>query len=99
MLPDEKKLTLADNQRDLKTAQQKLLQRSEDSMSCFESMASLNRAALTMCLAPELDEEDLAALGEVLMLQSALIQAAYAHYRLRDEIVTTKQSGWHGKAI
>jgi len=82
MLTDEKNIR-AENQRDLKTAQRMLLQRSEDSLSCFESMASLNRAALTMCLAPELDEEDLAALGEVLMIQSALIQAAYAHYRLR----------------
>ena len=82
MLPDEKTIR-AENLQALKNAQAMLLGRSESEFSCFESIASLNRAVLTMCLAPELDEEDVVALGEVLMIQSTLIQAAYAHYRLR----------------
>jgi len=91
MLPDEKNIR-ADNLQSLKDAQRMLMQRSESEHSCFESLLCLNKAALTMLIAPDVDEDDVAALCEVLLIQDALIRAAYAHYRLRTDPVTTKQS-------
>jgi hypothetical protein len=82
MLSDEKK-TRVENLRQLRAAERLLLQRTRCQRTCFESISALNRAALTMCLAHELDEEDLVALNEVLMIQESLIQAAYAHHLMR----------------
>lgn len=84
MLTDEK--TIRDqNLQSLRLAKRQLSNRAESANSCFESALSLNKASLTMCLAPELDEDDVAALCELLMLQSCLIQAAYSYWLLRGE--------------
>ncbi len=93
MLPDEK-TTREGNLRDLQSAQRMFSQRTSDEWSCFESLTALNNAALTILLVDELDEMATSALNErgLLLQQSALIQAAYAHYRLRDKPVTTKSS-------
>jgi len=91
MLPDEK-TTREGNLRDLQSAQRMFSQRTADEWSCFESMISLNNAALTILLVDELDDQAVAGLNELLLLQSALMQAAYAHYLLRDKPVTTKSS-------
>jgi len=84
MHSDEKTIR-AENLKALQDAQQMLIGRADSEHSCFESLLMLNKAALTMLLAPEIDENDAAALCELLMISDALIRAAYAHYRLRDK--------------
>lgn len=93
MQSDEKITTTtihADNMRDLLSAQQMFSQRADCEWSCFETLTALNNAALTILIVDEIDEMAVSGLNELLLLQSALIKAAYAHYRLRDKPVTTK---------
>ena len=84
MLPD-KNSNHANNLRDLQEAKQMLSQRYEDESSCFESLMPLNRAAINLAITPDIGEADISALAEILIMQDALIKAAYAHYRLREE--------------
>ena len=90
MLTDEKITTTtdairADNMRDLLSAQQMFSQRADSEWSCFETLTALNNAALTILIVDEIDEMAVSGLNELLLLQAALIKAAYAHYRLRDK--------------
>ena len=82
MHSDEKKKNREANSLELDQSRQQLVNRTEGLRSCFETILRLNRACMAMSLAPELDEDDLAALGEVLSLQRLITEAAYAQFRL-----------------
>lgn len=71
------------NQAALDAARKEYNQRLEDEHSCFETALMLNRVAIILTIQDDLDEDDMAALGEILAQQNCMINAAYAHYRLR----------------
>jgi hypothetical protein len=83
VIPDNLSASIREgNQTLLYNAQQSIIHRTKDVSSAFESSLNLTKAALTLIIQDEINEDDAAAINEILMMLQDTIRAGYAQYLL-----------------